>query len=59
MQLKGGEAIGLIQSMVGESDTVEHVLGRNVRGVLMLMLLLLLLLLLQGRNSGSISPGHW
>lgn len=56
MQLKGGEAIGLIQSMVGESDTVEHVLGRNVRGVLMLMLLLLLL---QGRNSGSISPGHW
>lgn len=58
MQLKGGEAIGLIQSMVGESDTVEHVLGRNVRGVLMLMLLLLLLLL-QGRNSGSISPGHW
>lgn len=57
MQLKGGEAIGLIQSMVGESDTVEHVLGRNVRGVLMLMLLLLLLL--QGRNSGSISPGHW
>lgn len=55
MQLKGGEAIGLIQSMVGEGDTVEHVLGRNVRGVLMLMLLLLL----QGRNSGSISPGHW
>jgi hypothetical protein len=52
MQLKGGDAIGRIQSMVGEGDAVEHVLGRNVRGVLML-------LLLQGRNCGSVSPGHW